>query len=152
MGVSQSVVVDANVAFKWVVDEENSDKADSLALAWHNQGVQISAPYFMPVEVTNILHQRVRRSELSISEAASLIERLLSSDIELHHSIDIHRRALELASRLVQGAVYDCHYLALAEILDCEMWTADERFYRVASHTATRLRLLNEFVASESTG
>lgn len=148
--MSQSVVVDASLAFKWVVKEEHSDKADGLAISWHKQGIQMAAPYFMPVEVSNILHQRIKRSYLSIEEGVSLIEQLLSSDIELYQSLDIHRHALELASEFGQGAVYDSHYLALAELLDCEMWTADERFYRSASPAASRLRLLTEFVASES--
>ena len=147
--MSQSVVVDANLAFKWIVKEENSDKADALAFLWQDRGIKMSATYFMPVEVTNILHQRVKWSEVSIAEGARLIERLLTAEIELHHSPGIHRRALELANQLGQGATYDCHYLALAEGLDCEMWTADERFYRVASPTFTRLRLLNEFVSQE---
>lgn len=147
--MSQSVVVDASLAFKWVVKEEYSDKADLLAITWHNHGIQMVAPYFMPVEVTNILHQRVKESYLSIEEGMGLIEQLLSSDIELYHSMGIHRRALELASELGQGAAYDAHYLALAEILDCEMWTADERFYRSANPASARLRLLTEFVVPE---
>ncbi len=72
---------------------------------------------------------------------------MLASQIQCYDSPDLHRRAMELAQELGQGAAYDSHYLALAEILDCEMWTADERFYRSASPRATRLRLLNEFVA-----
>ena len=147
--MSGTVVVDANLAFKWLMEEDGSDKADALEAVWRERGVQIVAPYFMPVEVSNILHQRVRRSEISIAQAERLIEELLASDIEFYHSLAIHRRALELASELGQGAAYDSHYLALAEILDCEMWTADERFYRSASPVSARLHLLSEFVASE---
>ena len=133
------------------MEEDGSDKADALAAVWRERGVQIVAPHFMPVEVSNILHQRVKRSEISVDEGVRLIVKLLSSGIELHQSSYLHSRALELASQLGQGTVYDCHYLALAEMLDCEMWTADERFYRSASRGATRLRLLTEFVAPEST-
>ncbi|MBI5653900.1 MAG: type II toxin-antitoxin system VapC family toxin [Chloroflexi bacterium] len=28
-----------------------------------------------------------------------------------------------------QPKVYDCYYLALAELMNCDLWTADERFY-----------------------
>lgn len=150
--MSQFVVVDASLVFKWLVNEADSEKAFSLAEAWNEIGTQTVAPYFMPAEVTNILRQRVRREEMSIEEGLRLIEKMLLSGIELYHSLDIHLRALELASQLGQGAAYDSHYLALAELLDCEMWTADERFYRSASPAASRLRLLSEFVASESTG
>lgn len=147
--MSRSVVVDASLAFKWIVREEHSDKASALVLLWRDMGTRVVAPYFMPVELTNALHQRVKRLELSVEEATRLIERILSSKIELYHSLDIHRRALELASEFGQGAAYDAHYLALAEILDCEMWTADERFYRSASPASARLWLLTEFVAPE---
>ena len=147
--MSRFVVVDASLAFKWLVEEVDSEKAESLVEVWNDRGIQTIAPYFMSAEVTNILHQRVRRGEMRLEEGLRLIEKLLSSGIELRHSLDIHRRALELASELGQGAAYDAHYLALAEILDCEMWTADERFYRVASPASARLRLLTEFVAPE---
>ena len=147
--MSRFVVVDASLAFKWLVEEVDSEKAESLVEVWNDRGIQTIAPYFMSAEVTNILRQRVRRGEMRLEEGLRLIEKLLSSGIELYHSLDIHRRALELASELGQGAAYDAHYLALAEILDCEMWTADERFYRVASPASARLRLLTEFVAPE---
>ena len=28
-----------------------------------------------------------------------------------------------------RASTYDCYYLALADSMDCEYWTADERFY-----------------------
>ena len=61
-----------------------------------------------------------------------MISQLLSSRLELHQTAKLHVRALELASELQQGAVYDAHYLALAEEFGCELWTADQRFYRAA--------------------
>ena len=48
---------------------------------------------------------------------------------------------------LEQDAVYDSHYLALAEILDCEYWNADQRFYQVASSIVGTIRWMGEFVA-----
>lgn len=35
--------------------------------------------------------------------------------------------ALDLAERLSLSATYDAHYLALAEWLGAEFWTADQR-------------------------
>ena len=83
-------------------------------------------------------------NELSVEEAAALISALLASGIELHDSPDIHSRALELASLLRQGAAYDVHYLALAESLGCELWTADERFYRAATAAARNVHWIGE--------
>ncbi len=141
------VVVDASLAFKWLVQEEHSDKADALGRLWASQGTRRAAPYFMPVEVVNALHRRVVQAEMSVHDGVRLIERLLSSGLELHETPNLHGRALELASRLNQGAVYDAHYLALAETLGCDLWTADEKFYRTASPVTDNVRWIGEFVA-----
>ncbi len=105
--MSDFVVVDASVAFKWLVEEEHSDKATALARIWDDAGTRLAAPHLMPFEVTNILHRRVVRGELTVEVAVSLIRDLISVGIELHESPDLHAKALELASRLMQGATYD---------------------------------------------
>ena len=71
------------------------------------------------------------------------METLLASGIELHETPFLHMRALELASQLDQRDAYDSHYLALAEELDCDFWTADARFYRAAESSVDRIRLLS---------
>ncbi len=63
------VVVDASLAFKWLVREIYTDRANDLGRLWNSQGTRISAPYLMPVEVTNALHQRVTRGELTLEAA-----------------------------------------------------------------------------------
>ncbi len=143
------VVVDASLAFKWLVEEEDSDQAHEILQSWDSQNMRLAAPHLMLVEVTNALHRRVVRGEMSVEVAADLIESLLSSRLELHETPNLHRRALELASQLRQGAVYDAHYLALAETLGCDFWTADERFYRAAVPIAQNVRWIGEFAAPE---
>ena len=143
------VVVDASLAFKWLVSEENSDLAQSISRSWANNGIQAAAPYLMPVEVANALHRRVVRGELAVEDAVRLLEYLLASGIELRDDSNLHGRALQVSSRLRQGAVYDPHYLALADILDCEYWTADESFYRSAAPSAQNVHWIGEFAAPE---
>ena len=143
-----SVVVDASLAVKWLVKEEYSDQAIDLARFWESEGTKPAAPYLMPVEVANALHRRVVRSELTVAAATPLLEYLAASGIELQETPHLHGRAMELASQLRQGAVYDSHYLALAETLGCDLWTADERFYRAVSPVAPNVRWVGEFGAS----
>ena len=141
------VVVDASLAFKWLVEERDSDKAHAILQYWDSLDLGLAAPCLMPFEVTNAVHRRVTQSEISAGEGARLIERLLSTGFELHETVGLHRRALELAGQLRQGTAYDAHYLALAETLGCELWTADERFLRAARPLANNVRLLSDFVA-----
>lgn len=137
-------MVDASLAVKWLVREVDSDRALRLAHSWASQDLQPVAPNLMPVEVANVLHRRVIRQEVSPETAIRLLEVLLASGIELREPRDLHRRALLVAARLRQNAVYDAHYLALAEMLDCELWTADEKFYRAALPTASNVRWVGE--------
>ena len=138
-------VVDASVATKWLIYEPDTEKAFALANSWTQAGVQPVAPYLMPVEVANVLHQQVRQGRVSRQEAARLIQRLMDSGVELREPAGLHTRAIELASQLGQSAVYDAHYLALAELIDCELWTADQRYYQAVRSAYPRARLLRTF-------
>ncbi len=139
------MVVDASLAFKWLVREEHTDKALAILRTWYKKEVTPSAPYLMPFEVSNALHRRVIRGELSVEGAAELIENLLTSRVELHHPWNLHGNALEIASRFGQAAAYDAHYLALAESLDCELWTADEKFNQSVRGYDGRVHWIGDF-------
>lgn len=138
------VIVDASLAVKWLVREEHSDEARAISRSWASEGTRTAAPYLMPVEVANALHRLVVRGELAAVDAARLLENLLASGVELREPPSIHVRALEVASELAQDAVYDSHYLALAQKFDCDLWTADEKFFRVARQAAPNIRWIGE--------
>ena len=149
MGVSGFVVVDASVAVKWLVREEHTDKALAILRAWHEEEVMPAAPHLLPFEIANALHRKVVRGQLSVGDSARMILQLLGSRLELHQTAGLHARALELASELQQGAVYDAHYLALAEEFGCELWTADQRFYRAVSVRVPNVRWLGAYIVEE---
>ena len=142
-------VVDASLAVKWVVDEEDSGKARALYRSWTSSGARLAAPSLMLAEVSNALHRKVVDGGLALQVAAENLEDMMdTAEIEFHDSTDIHVGALRLADQLNQGAVYDSIYLSLAERLDCELWTADRRFYRAARHFSDRIRWLGDFAAA----
>ena len=139
-----AVVVDASLVFKWLVEEPYTERAVTLVHTWAQEGLQLTAPYIMPVEVANALHRKVVRQELAEDTAIFLLDRLMDVGVALREPQELHIRALELAAALRQQAVYDSHYLALAEIMDCDFWTADERFYRVAATRFPRVHWIGE--------
>ncbi len=138
-------VVDASVATKWLVEEVDTETATALSSAWERNNVTPVAPFLLPFEVANVLYQKVKRGDLSTVDASSLMRRLLASGVVFHAPSGLHSDAIKLASRLRIGASYDAHYLALAELLDCEYWTADERFYNSVNPTYARVKLLSSF-------
>ena len=109
--------------------------------------VRAAAPILVRFEVANVLHKRVVRGEISAEMAIRHISEFLTSGVEVRDAPETHVRAVELAGRLRQGAACDCHHLALAEVLRCELWTADRRFYRSAQHDIGRTRWIGEFSA-----
>lgn len=136
------MVVDASIVVKWLINEVDSPEALALGYSWAEAGVALVAPYLLPFEIANALYRRVLQAELSLERASSLVEFLRDMGIELRETPLIHVRAIEIASELGQRAAYDAHYLALAEELDCDLWTADARFYSAARSSAGRIRLL----------
>ena len=48
----------------------------------------------------------------------------------LVYTDDLLDAAWEIGVRLKSAVLYDCFYLALADLLDAPLWTADKRLYQ----------------------
>ena len=124
------LVVDASFAVKWILEEEYTAQAISALAEWHSHHTDVFAPTWFLFEITNVLYQRIRRGELTSDEALRLISESRQAGVQLiDYDEVLHARALELAHQFNLNAAYDAHYLALAERIDCELWTADERLW-----------------------
>ena len=116
----RTLVVDASVAIKWVVEEPGTTEA--LALRRY----RLSAPDLLVPECANILWKKVRRRELNDAEALLAARLLERADVDLVAM----RRMLELATKLaivLNHPAYDCIYLSLAQATRRSFVTADER-------------------------
>jgi predicted nucleic acid-binding protein len=119
-----TLVVDASIAVKWVVEEDGT--AEALAL---RQKARLVAPELLVAECANIFWKKVQRGELSKDEALFAAHLLQGAEIELLPT----RSLLAAATRLsieIDNPAYDCLYLALAVEKQCRFVTADERFLR----------------------
>ena len=138
-----TVVIDASLALKWVLQEEHTENAVALRDHWlENMEPVIAPPIFRP-EITNVLHQKVRRGQLNRRDAADMLEILVSAIAAVEPS-SLYSRALTLAGELELASAYDALYLALADSEECEMWTADQRLVRSAQSSFPTLRWLEE--------
>jgi len=144
--VKSYVVVDASLAVKWVLREPYAEQALATAKDWAARDIRPAAPCLLLVEVSNVLHRRTLLGQISPFQAHELATAFLGLGIEIRESPQIHIRALELARELQQPAIYDTHYLALAEILGCDLFTADERFFNSVKEWQPRVRLLRHYM------
>ena len=118
------LVVDASVAIKWVVAEEGSREADILL-----DGRRLAAPDLLMAECANVLWRKVKRGEMTATEAEVAARLLEQSDVELMPMRGLLREATELAIRAAHPA-YDCFYLSLAAAQGWTFVTADESLVR----------------------
>ena len=137
------VVVDACLAIKWGVEEELSEQALELWDIWQGRNELLVAPPLFRAEVTNVLHRMVRHADLDPLDASDILKVLLTT-VATEELEGMYERALALALALDQKSAYDTVYLALAESLSCEMWTADRRFVRSAGTRFPQVRWIGE--------
>ena len=118
--------VDANLVIRLIADP--GDKAVlQLWERWDAEGRQPAAPALLYYEVTNALYRYRRMGLMGPSSVRLVLQAALSLPLRLYQDAGLHRRALDLAERFDLPAACDGHYLALAERLGAEFWTADRR-------------------------
>ncbi|HYC57036.1 MAG TPA: type II toxin-antitoxin system VapC family toxin [Candidatus Binatia bacterium] len=115
-------VVDASVAAKWVLPEDNSQDAR----AWLDDEIELVAPESLLAEVASLLWKRTVRRQLTLAESSSCLSLLAEMPVELIPTRDLIEDALRLAV-LLGHPVYDCLYVAAAMRHQGKLVTADRR-------------------------
>ena len=128
--MTDTLIVDASIAIKWVVEEEGSDLAIAL-----RAGYRFAAPDLFAAECANILWKKTQRGELTRDEASMAARLIERSGVELFSGRPLIGEATELALDLGHPA-YDCFYICLAVRQKCRFVTADERLLAALRHKA----------------
>jgi predicted nucleic acid-binding protein len=139
-------VVDASVGAKWLFPtEERADVALDLLQDCLIGTIRLQVPPLFRAEVGNVVRQRMRREGVSLGDAEWLIDRLLGLPVTIAEPDGLVKRALVLATQYDLPAIYDAHYLALAEFAGCDLWTDDRRLLRHVDGGFPALRWIGEF-------
>lgn len=132
-----AAVLDASVAAKWFLLEEDTESAISLRDAHLAGEVRLVTPALMFYEVANALRYHPRMGSDTLRE---IIGELLGLNLGVD---EVAEESLVEAVRTAYRAglsVYDAHYLALAERVDGPLYTADDRQLRAAPSRAVHIR------------
>jgi predicted nucleic acid-binding protein len=117
-------VVDASVVAKWVLPEPASDVALKL------RGHRLVAPEFLDIECASIVWKTMRRDEITAEEALELQAELRDAPVERLPNAALLPLAMLVATE-AQHSVYDCLYVAAAELSGLPLITADRRLARL---------------------
>jgi predicted nucleic acid-binding protein len=125
------VVIDTSVALKWVrKTETHTSQAEALRDDLLHQRDLIFAPTLLISEVTSGLYRFARAGDLTFAEAADGLDDILAVIRLRAVTRTLAKRAMQIANLTGERHAYDAQFLALAERMQCDLWTADEDFRR----------------------
>jgi predicted nucleic acid-binding protein len=129
------IVIDASVLANAVGDDDaDGHRArDELRAA-----AELAAPDLVDVETTAVLRKRWLAGTISDQRFAAAVEDLEDIELDRYPALPLMRRAYELRANVT---AYDATYIALAELLGCELLTGDRRLAGVPA-TRCPIRLL----------
>ncbi len=131
-----TLVIDASVALKWVLDEPGSEAAEALL------DEALVAPSLWLIEAANALWRRRLRGEITRDGAQDRLAALFDAPVTSLAIEDDLVAALAIAVE-IRHPVYDCLYLAAGLRHDAQVVTADGRFLSAtAAAYPERVRLL----------
>lgn len=136
------VCVDANFVVRLLSRDTPESRFSELWNQWQESGYTIVAPTLIYYELSNAFHRSAVAGQIVSQEAAQALEEALNLNIRLYSDAELHQRALTLARQLTLPATYDAHYLALAERLGAEFWTADRRLAQAVQATLPWVNLV----------
>jgi predicted nucleic acid-binding protein len=125
---SKVICIDANFVVRFLTDNASSTFR-RLWIQWQESEYTIVAPALIYYEVTNALHRMSLGGQLLPEQADQSLNVAFNLNITLYGDAELHQQAFTLARSLKLSATYDSHYLALAQRLGCEFWTADKRLF-----------------------
>jgi predicted nucleic acid-binding protein len=137
--MSKPLVVDASLTFRLVLPGPQQDPFSSLLAGWLRDGHVLYAPTLWLYEMTSALCKTVHFGELTPEEGQRALVLAQKLGIQLIPPDDDQADlAFNWTIQLNRAAAYDSFYLALAETLQCEMWTADQRLHNAAGQPWVR--------------
>lgn len=88
---------------------------------------ELAGPDLVDVETVAVLRKRWLAGSLTAKRFAAAVDDLADLPLTRYPTLPFLRRAYELRSTVTAG---DAMYVALAEALDCELLTSDDRLSR----------------------
>jgi predicted nucleic acid-binding protein len=148
--MTSSIVCDASLVIAATLPEKYTNQARALLQRWEREQTQLAAPLLFHYEIISVTRRNVFQGRLSLAEGLDIRDRLLGIPIQTYFDDALLRRAYELATQFNRPTAYDSQYLAVAERLNCEFWTADQRLFNAAHEQLPWVKWVGNFNVSES--
>lgn len=146
-----TVVVDANILIAFALaDEPLHTQAKLILSAWKNDREHLTAPRLFRSEITAVTCKVVYQGRMSAEQGRAMLANLLIYPVEFHEDDALLKEAYEIAVRFNRPRAYDSQYMALADRLQCDLWTADERLVNSVQAQFSRIHWLGNWTPPHS--
>lgn len=136
------ISVDASFIIRLVTSNENHNSYNTKWQEWQLSNTVIVAPTLIMYEVSNGIYRYHKAGQITQNEAENLLDSALNLGIHFYGDSNLHQEALAFANLYNLPATYDAHYLALAQRLQVELWTADKRLFNAVSQALSWVNLI----------
>ncbi len=142
--MSYQVCVDASLAILWLIPTQRTRQAADLLEQWGREDVDLISPPLFDAEVTSTIRLHVYLKKILPEEGEEAFSGYSALGIRAVNPQGLPQVAWELAKEYNQPRTYDMQYLAVAELEDCELWTADRRLVNSLKGKNKRIRWIGE--------
>ncbi|HEY57648.1 MAG TPA: type II toxin-antitoxin system VapC family toxin [Anaerolineae bacterium] len=127
------LVIDANVCLYTLAPLPEHEQAKNLMASLLRYERPWYAPGLWRVEVLSGLRKIVAAHLMTRTEMGEAVSRFWEWPVQvLPEDRELLERALRWSERIGHRVIYDSVYLALADGMNAELWTADRRLYQRA--------------------
>lgn len=146
--MSAQICIDASIALHWILPTSQSSLADTLLKRWDDAGLQIIGPPVIDIDVTAVIRKLTRMKLLLPQQGDQAYQIYTQAGIDIINPPSLTQTAWEMVGTYDQVHITDLYYLALAELVDAELWTANRHFYANLKDKNQRAHFLGEYSAA----
>ncbi len=139
------IVIDASVALKWYLDDEElGTKALNILTLYVSDNINLMAPSLIEYEVMNGLKIAQKRGRIDKKTIQAAIEGFFNLEIKVYNASHFSNKILDILS-FFDISSYDASYLALAENEKAPFMTADKVLYNKVRKKLKYIKWLGEY-------
>ncbi len=139
-----AICVDASFIIRSLTPNSDLQYATDLLEQWIENQHPLIAPSLITYEVSSALHRLQHLNKLESQIAQEAFTTFQQLGITLIESPQLHNLSWRLAQQFGHSRTYDAAYLAVAQLHNAEMWTADKKLYNSVCEQFTWVKMLGE--------
>ncbi|NMF64220.1 PIN domain nuclease [Brasilonema octagenarum UFV-E1] len=141
--MTRVLCLDTSVWIPYLVPETYQLQARTLVTEALSLNLRLVAPAFTWAEVGSVLRKKTRMKVITTEEAQGFFQDFCELPIDYIEEEVIRVKAWEIAERYVLPTLYDAAFIACAESVSAEFWTADVTLVRQLTPRPIYLRELS---------